>query len=158
VHDAGGFQTSPAANLFEDPRRSSASFAIPSSGRLVGHYLQEVFGAIPANVDYRLHGWANILRAGDWQAPHMHPTEYNVISGVYYVQAAASPEPQGWLEFISPHPISAMHGDSTARRHQPLSGQLLLFPPYYIHFVHPFAGEGERAVIAFDVRLAPPAA
>lgn len=49
----------------------------------------------------------------------MHPTEYNVISGVYYVKTSVNPEPQGWLEFINPHPISTMHGDSSSRRHQP---------------------------------------
>ena len=56
----------------------------------------------------------------------------------------------------NPHPISTMHGDSSSRRHQPAEGQLILFPPYYMHFVHPFKGDGERAVIGFDVRLQPP--
>jgi uncharacterized protein (TIGR02466 family) len=122
----------------------------------VHDYLREVFGANPALVDYRLYSWANVLAAGHWQAPHAHPTEYNVISGVYYVQVPPRPEPEGWLEFLNPHPASTMHGDRNSRRHAPRAGQLLLFPPYYMHFVHPFHGDGERAIVSFDVRLRPP--
>jgi putative 2-oxoglutarate-Fe(II)-dependent oxygenase superfamily protein len=154
----GGFQTGASANLFDHPSALIRGFTDTVIKPAVAEYLTSVFGAQPSNVSYRLHGWANVLRAGDWQAPHMHPTEYNIISGVYYVKSALNPEPQGWLEFINPHPMSTMHGDSSSRRHQPLEGQLILFPPYYMHFVHPFKGEGERAVIGFDVRLDPPQA
>ena len=35
-------------------------------------------------------------------------------------------------------------------------GWACLFPPYYMHFVHPFQGDGERAIVSFDVRLRPP--
>ena len=28
-----------------------------------------------------------------------------------------------------------------------------IFPPYYIHYVYPFRGAGERAIVAFDVIL-----
>ena len=32
-------------------------------------------------------------------------------------------------------------------------GDLILFPPYYIHYVYPFRGEGERCIVAFDVLI-----
>ena len=154
----GGFQTSATGNLFDQPSAVIRDFRDSLVKPAVDDYLRSVFGANPSNVKYRLHGWANILRSGDWQAPHMHPTEYNIMSGVYYVKAIANPEPQGWLEFINPHPMSTMSGDASSRRHQPVEGQLLLFPPYYMHFVHPFGGDEERAIIGLDVRLEPPSA
>jgi hypothetical protein len=40
-----------------------------------------------------------------------------------------------------------------SRNHQPKSGQIILFPPYYMHYVHPMRLDEKRRVIAFDVRL-----
>jgi hypothetical protein len=40
---------------------------------------------------------------------------------------------------------------SLTRRLYPKSGDLILFPPYYIHYVYPFQGPGERCIVAFDV-------
>jgi hypothetical protein len=42
---------------------------------------------------------------------------------------------------------------SLTRRLQPQAGDLILFPPYYIHYVYPFRGTGERVIVAFDVLL-----
>lgn len=155
----GGFQTSGASNFLDSEHDAVRSLRDDLVQPAVARYLSQALGAHPALVDYRLYSWANLLRAGDWQAPHMHPTEFNVASGVYYVRVPEAPEPQGWLEFINPHPISTLHGGSSSRRHAPREGQLLIFPPYYMHFVHPFQGAGERAIVSFDVRLrvAPPA-
>ena len=33
----------------------------------------------------------------------------------------------------------------------PREGRMILFPPWYVHYVHPFRGGGERAIIAFDI-------
>jgi uncharacterized protein (TIGR02466 family) len=151
----GGFQTAGDSDFLDhaDPavRELRDAIVMPA----VHRYLAQALQANPLLVDFKLHSWANVLRAGDWQAPHMHPTEFNVASGVYYVRVPEAPEPQGWLEFINPHPISTLHGDRSSRRHQPREGQLLIFPPYYMHFVHPFAAAGERAIVSFDVRLRP---
>jgi hypothetical protein len=40
-----------------------------------------------------------------------------------------------------------------SRNHQPKSGQIILFPPYYMHYVHPMRRAETRRVVAFDVRL-----
>lgn len=101
----------------------------------------------------RLVSWANILAAGDWQAPHMHPSVGNLASGVYYLHVPEKPAPEGCLEFLNPHPVAHHHGVSLTRRLQPRAGDLIIFPPYYIHYVYPFKGDGERAILAFDVLL-----
>ena len=98
--------------------------------------------------------WAVSLNAGDWQAPHFHPKEYTVISGVYYVWVPEAPEPEGCLEFINPNLNAVSIGNQpSGHLHQPCTGQIILFPPYYMHFVHPLKTADQRHVIAFDVRL-----
>lgn len=88
----------------------------------------------------------------------MHPKEYNIISGVYYVDVPEQEAPAGDLYFVNPHPISVMAGaQSMTRSHTPVSGQLLLFPPYYMHYVHPMISDDPSVVVAFDVRLDSPA-
>ena len=116
-------------------------------------YLEKVYGDSGKSLKTRIVSWANILAAGDWQAPHMHPSTGNLISGVYYAAVPDKPEPEGCIEFLNPHPVSHHHGVSLTRRIMPKAGDLILFPPYYIHYVYPFRGEGERCIVAFDVLL-----
>ena len=117
----------------------------------IKRYLAQVYKEHAAKISTRVVSWANILREGDWQAPHMHPTAGNLISGVYYVNVPEKPAPQGCIEFLNPHPAAHYHGISLTRRLHPKAGDLMLFPPYHIHYVYPFRGDGERAIIAFDV-------
>jgi hypothetical protein len=49
---------------------------------------------------------------------------------------------------------AVMLGNQDAsRRHRPTAGQVILFPPYYMHYVHPLREESKRTVVAFDVKL-----
>lgn len=150
----GGFQT-PADMAFlnrdEEPVKALRNQVILPA---VEHYLGEVLGADPLFTPFVLKSWANILTRGHWQGPHMHPKEYTVISGVYYVAVPEAPAPSGRLEFINPNLSSVSLGaQSATRRHESKTGQILLFPPYYMHFVHPVQEDQQRIVVAFDVRL-----
>ncbi len=152
ISTQGGFQTARHRNVLEDQDPAIVAFRERILEPAIHHYLSEVFGAPGALIKPWIMGWANLLTEGDWQAPHMHPTPGNLASGVYYVRLPEDPEPpQGWIEFLNPHPIAVHHGATLTRRLEPRSGKLILFPPYYIHYVHPFRGSGQRAIIAFDV-------
>lgn len=150
----GGFQTPAAMDFLEldDPNilKLKQQVILPA----IEQYLQDVWNVNPYFTPFVVKSWANILRKGNWQAPHMHPTEFTIISGVYYVSVPPLEAPSGCLEFINPHPASvSLGGQSATQQHQPKTGQLLLFPPYYMHFVHPLTEDVERVVVAFDVRL-----
>lgn len=151
ISTQGGYQTSKKTNLFQinrpEIRTLRDRYVLPA----VHHYLQSVFGPQARSLNPNLIGWSNLLASGDWQSPHMHPTENNLASGVYYVRLPALKPPEGCIEFINPHPISVHHGFLTTRRIVPEEGLLLIFPPFYLHYVHPFRGEEQRAIIAFDV-------
>ena len=146
----GGYQTSKKMLFLNRPEPAVQNLRDEVILPGVKAYMDKVYAEQGKGIRTRLVSWANILREGDWQAPHMHPTTGNLISGVYYVEVPEKPQPQGCIEFLNPHPVAHHHGVSLTRRLHPKAGDLILFPPYYIHYVYPFMGPGERSIIAFD--------
>ena len=147
----GGFQTALNFNLFNSNDKTivklKKELILPS----VNEYLNTVFGS-SHGIQPHVVGWGNILEKGNWQRPHMHPTYKNLISGCYYVQVPEFvDDSEGHIEFINPMPISVNHGFSNSRKIKPVEGKLLLFPPFYNHYVHPLKNENKRAIIAFDI-------
>jgi len=149
----GGYQTSKKMMFLNrsEPAVKQLRESIVMPG--VQLYLEKLYEDKAKDIKTRLISWANILTEGDWQAPHMHPSSGNLISGVYYAAVPEKPEPQGCIEFLNPHPVAHYHGVNLTRRLLPKAGDLILFPPYYIHYVYPFRGAGERIIVAFDVLL-----
>lgn len=157
VATVGGYQTSVNMNFFDLKHPAVKAFRERLVMPTARSYLDRVFGEHAAQLDPWPRGWATLLRQGDWQKPHMHPVPKNVASAVYYVKLPNGMRaPEGSIEFINPHPLSVHHGFSMTRRLDPVEGKLIIFPPYHVHFVHPFRGEGERAIISFDVLAQPP--
>ena len=152
----GGYQTSKKMMFLnrQEPEVKALREQVIMPG--IQRYMDKVYAEEGKTLSTRVVSWANILAEGDWQSPHMHPTAGNLISGVYYVEVPEKPKPQGCIEFLCPHPVAHHHGISLTRRLYPRTGDLILFPPYYIHYVYPSRGPEERAIIAFDV-LAQPA-
>ncbi|MGB9428741.1 MAG: putative 2OG-Fe(II) oxygenase [Gammaproteobacteria bacterium] len=147
----GGYQTARKMMFLNRPEPAIRTLRDQVILPDVQRYLHHTYGVANKDIQTRLVSWANILSEGDWQAPHMHPTHDNLASGVYYVTVPDKPKPQGCIEFLNPHPAAHYHAISLTRRLYPKTGDLIIFPPYYIHYVYPFKGDGERAIIAFDV-------
>ncbi len=152
ITTSGGFQTALETNLFDLKNIFIEDLKTQVIQPGIESYFAEVFENKHKEIVTEITAWSNILEAGDWQRPHMHPTENNLISGCYYVQVPPlEGNEEGHIEFINPVPISVHHGYSNTRRIKPQAGQLLLFPPYYNHYVHPLKSPGRRIIIAFDV-------
>lgn len=152
ISTQGGYQTSTSMNLFTVEHAAIKEFKRRIVMPAALEYLRQVFGDEARQLDPWPVGWANVLGEGDWQGPHNHPTDKNVASGVYYIHLPnEKPKPEGCIEFINPIPESVHHGFPPTRRLSPKEGLMLLFPPYYTHYVHPFRGAGKRAIIAFDL-------
>lgn len=147
----GGYQTTKKMMFLNRPEPAVQALRDQVILPGVQRYMDEVYQEQGKAIQTRMISWANILAEGDWQAPHMHPTTGNLISGVYYVEVPEKPAPQGCIEFLNPHPVAHHHGVSLTRRLHPKAGDLILFPPYYIHYVYPFRGPEQRAIVAFDV-------
>ncbi len=107
-----------------------------------------------------LNAWANVNQAGHYNASHTHPA--CVWSGVYYVDAgtpqAGEQTNAGVLEFLDPRAGSEMmvipgQMFGKSKRQKPVTGDIVVFPSWLRHLVHPYDGEGDRISVAFNVRV-----
>lgn len=106
-----------------------------------------------------LESWANVLRVGDYNVPHNHPNAF--WSGVYFVNGnpkVDGREMSGKLELCDPRPGASLNYSAKTALYgrlliNPLPGQVVVFPAWLMHQVHPFFGEGERISVAFNAML-----
>ena len=98
--------------------------------------------------DLRLEGWANVLRHGQYNSVHCHPNAQ--WSLVYYVTGNDAPQDRpfsGRLELLDPRPgASLTYEDDSALYGRllfnPRPGQVIAFPAWLQHQVHPHFGDG----------------
>ena len=132
--------------------------------RTVLEYFREL--GIGYQVDWTVHGWANVNRLGDYHDPHNHPHCY--LSGTYYVQVPTERAPlrsrkdvrPGCITFYDPRGpavnMGAIRDDPYVNPEhtiQPKPGDILLWPAFLTHFVHPNLSETPRISISFNVML-----
>ena len=137
----------------------------PPQQRLMGR-IRSMVGAMtdavmkPGRYSFKVEGWANVLRKGQYNSIHQHPN--STWSGVYYVTGNPPPaegegtEYSGKIEFIDPRPgASATYSiENTMQRRSLISpdpGGMIVFPSWMQHLVHPYFGPEERISIAFNV-------
>lgn len=109
--------------------------------------------------DFTLEGWANVLRDGGYNSLHSHPNSF--WSGVYYVtgNGAGDDHPfSGKLELVDPRPGASLEYVDSTRLYgrflvRPSAGQMIVFPSWLQHFVHPCRGSEPRISIAFNASL-----
>ena len=108
---------------------------------------------------FRLDGWANVLRHGGYNSLHSHPNAF--WSGVFYVNDndAVDKRPfSGKLELIDPRPEASVTYAEHTRLYgrfllNPVAGQMIVFPAWLKHQVHPYFGDRARISVAFNVVL-----
>jgi uncharacterized protein (TIGR02466 family) len=156
--NAGGWQSSGNLITWKEPCIDVFRRRIEM---LVTKLLQELVRDLGKDRSFRLllDAWANVNRRGDYNVVHTHPN--CMYSGVYYV-APGKPDPDvphgGLLELLDPREaanyIQVTNTVLDARHffdNKP--GRMLLWPSWVKHMVHPFAGDGERISIAFNVNV-----
>ena len=118
---------------------------------------------VDRDVSWSLQAWANINRKGDYHNIHNHPHSY--LSGTYYVQVPDVSSTAGTRDDLNPNAISfydprgqanmnAILGDGEVDPEYcllPVAGQILMWPSFLMHFVHPNLCEEERVSISFNV-------
>jgi Flp pilus assembly protein TadD len=107
--------------------------------------------------EYRIHVWATQAAQSGYIDTHIHEDSW--LSGAYYVElppaiAADDASHAGWIEFGRPYASLPPWPEHAVRRVLPQVGTLLLFPSYLFHRTLPYAGEGERISISFDLGAA----
>lgn len=131
--------------------------------RTVIDYLKRAGLDYPVN--WSLQGWANVNRRGDYHDPHNHPHAY--LSGTYYV-TVPNPAPApgnrpdlrpGAISFYDPRGFANMTAIRDDRQieaeftHRPEAGDILLWPAFLMHFVHPNLSDEKRVSISFNATL-----
>jgi uncharacterized protein (TIGR02466 family) len=117
------------------------------------------------DIHWRLHGWANINRFGDYHDYHNHPHAY--LSGTYYVRIPTRQEKlrtrsdsrPGRITLYDPRAsvnMTAIKGDPYIEAEytiEPEAGLVLLWPAFLNHFVHPNLSKEPRISISYNVML-----
>lgn len=120
---------------------------------------------IDYELDFHVQGWANVNRFGDYHNLHNHP--YSWLSGTYYVQVPASRREMpgrsdldpGAISFFDPRAqanMNAIRGDAQVNpehRVLPRAGDILLWPAFVHHLVHPNLSDELRVSISFNIVL-----
>ena len=120
---------------------------------------------IKYDVDFHIQAWPNINRFGDYHNLHNHPHSW--LSGTYYVSVPLDDPSIGSRNDLNPNNISfydprpqanmiSINGDKQVDpefRHNPKSGELLLWPAFLHHFVHPNLCHVERISVSFNIVL-----
>lgn len=99
---------------------------------------------------WRIQSWVTILDQGGHQTPHIHPAGW--LSGVFYVDTG-EPETEGSGNLVFGHAQTELPLSQAAHehQHQPVSGELVMFPSYFFHNTVPYSGKRPRISLAFDV-------
>ena len=99
--------------------------------------------------------WAAVNKKGDYNTIHQHGSY--VMSGAYYLQM---PEDCGKISFRDPRPgaLSNWLTNKVIRKgefenYTPLESDLMLWPAFLDHFVHPSKSDNDRIMISFDLHL-----
>jgi uncharacterized protein (TIGR02466 family) len=107
---------------------------------------------------FRLEGWINVNRPGDYNVLHCHPGCF--LSATYYVKVPPDMK-GGEIVFRDPRgPAVAMYetpgmelpwvGNGMGLPFSVGTGHLVMFPSWLEHRVERFEGSGERISIAFN--------
>ena len=112
---------------------------------------------------WSIQGWGNVNMKGDYHNLHNHPHSW--LSGTYYVNVPDQSDAEIFRSDLNPASISffdprgqanmnSIKGDKQVdpeHRVLPKSGDLLLWPAFIHHLVHPNMSEFPRISISFNV-------
>eukprot|EP01036_Dinobryon_divergens_P026653 gene26654-35328_t len=103
----------------------------------------EYFSLTPTDVAMKMFLWTSVHFNGSYHSSHHHVK--SGISGVFFVSV---PPGSGDLEFFDPRGSLPPFGKSL--RLTPRPGDLILFPGYLSHAVHPTFTRSERVSVSFN--------
>ena len=110
------------------------------------------FFAAPPN-DLRNDIWGVVLQENGRHSPHVHPSGF--LSGVYYPADLPPNSGDAGAIAIGHSTIVGPDGAFLAPSEQLVvhlfAGLMVLFPSYFWHHTHAFAGQRERITVAFDI-------
>jgi uncharacterized protein (TIGR02466 family) len=127
-------------------------------------YATTMGGPKDAKYHMKLQAWGMVYNDRGYATIHNHPNCH--FSGVYYVDTGESNERTmvtgvrtfaGDIEFVDGRPTAGVKiadlNLTPAFRLSPDAGQMICFPNWLPHFVHPVVGERDRIAIACNATI-----
>lgn len=148
---------------FLQQKNPATQWLLQCVNKTVVDYLHETGQRYKA--EWQVQSWPNINRFGDYHDLHNHPHSY--LSGTYYVQvpqtnrdlAGRADRRPGAISFYDPRPqanMTAVKNDPQIEAEHtvmPQAGNILLWPSFLHHFVHPNLSDEPRISISFNIVL-----
>lgn len=149
-------------NLFND-EHPAIQWLRQCCDRAVMDYVRK--SGIGYDPSWTLQGWANVNMKGDYHNLHNHPHSW--LSGTYYVNVPDQSEAESFrsdlnpacISFFDPRPqanMNAIRDDGQVDpeyRVLPRAGELLVWPAFLHHLVHPNMAPTPRISVSFNVVL-----
>jgi tetratricopeptide (TPR) repeat protein len=152
---------SQVPNILQLPHPATQALAFALDEPIREHLARLGTGGDPVRAlnrgSYTTHGgWSIRMQAGGRHVNHVHPEGW--ISSACYVEAPpALVGQQGFLKLGEPGiPLDPL--PPAERFVEPQLGRIVLFPSYMWHGTIPFAADGVRMSVAFDLVPGPPGA
>lgn len=141
-------------NLFAEPAPCFSLLSVMAE-TAVKEATRRIGKVDPDDLDLKMFAWMNMNPVGAYNAPHTHPGAH--WSGVYYVsQPDVEDEDAGRIEFLDPRSdlpnwrLLKASAFNLKKSLKPQPGEMILFPSYLVHWVHPNIADDERTSIAFN--------
>lgn len=109
------------------------------------------------DLDYGIQMWSVIYPRGGYSALHDHVRAD--WSAAYYVDAGDAPNSptSGVIEFVDPRrvpeDVAGHRIFPSSFQISPRAGELLVFPGWLSHYVHPYLGDRPRVVVSANVTV-----
>jgi uncharacterized protein (TIGR02466 family) len=161
--NVGGWHSTPdLAHRTEACYRTVVQMIVDHVGTTMDSIAAAMRLPAPPTARYSAQAWAMVMRDGDYTIVHDHGTAHWSIS--YYVDAGDAD--------VEKHPMSGAFAVIDPRRFgrpipglddftmntftwHPRTSQLVIFPGFLQHYVHPYRGTRPRIAIACNVTLNP---
>ena len=154
VSNKGGWHSSPGFIASPLPCVENLRNLIFGALRGIGKNGSELM--TKADAKLTMTGWININPKGGYNAPHDHAGCQ--WSGCYYVKQPSVEEgSSGLIEFLDPRSdLGNFRGLASPwfkkqKAYRPKAGEMIIFPSYLLHWVHPNETDEDRISIAWNV-------
>jgi uncharacterized protein (TIGR02466 family) len=166
--DKDGIYRSNAAGTWHSDTELLKWIDVPELAKLFHNSFASyatTLGVSPAaQISFKLQAWAMVYSDRGYATVHTHPNCH--FSGVYYLDngdddvktmvTGAKAHP-GDIEFVDGRPASGYQFPGVnflpAFRLRPRAGELIVFPSWLPHFVHPVRGNKDRICIAANATI-----
>jgi uncharacterized protein (TIGR02466 family) len=159
--NVGGWHSAPELVQRPEPCfRHLFELLVDRVSTMVATLAADIQQPVPGTLRYRVHGWAMIMRDGNYTTVHDHGDAH--WSAVYYVdpgdpEVAGHPD-SGLLVLVDPRrsgrPLPGPNLLPSRFLVKPRAGMLVVFPGWLQHYVHSYRGQRPRISISANFVMA----